>query len=122
LAVACGGKEEAKNPGGSSGSGTDTPSSSSGAAGSGGDKPSTDTPSSSGGTTTTTQLDASDLQGAKLGSSSRTEVTTKGDGGPKTPPGGKSDEPGRRREDIQVIIQTHRDEARACYDKGLKDH
>ena len=50
-----------------------------------------------------------------------TEVETKGDGGPKAGPG-HSQEPGRRREDIQTIVMARRDEARACYDKGLKDH
>src|SRR5262249_6844476 len=31
-------------------------------------------------------------------------------------------EPGRTQKDIQTIILSHRDEARACYDKALKDH
>lgn len=120
LAVACGGKEEPKTPGSSSGLSPDTTADSGAAApsSSGGG----DNASSGGGTTTTNQLDASDLQGAKLSSSSKKEIETKGDGGPKPGPGGRSDEPGRRREDIQTIIQTHRDEARACYDKALKDH
>ena len=76
----------------------------------------------SGGTTTTTALpDGGELQGAKLGSSSHTEIETKGDAGPKAGPG-HSQEPGRKREDIQTIVMSRRDEARACYDKGLKDH
>jgi hypothetical protein len=108
LSVACGGKDEAKSPGSSGGVGSAAPS----------DTPATpDT--SSGGTSTTTQLDASDLQGQKLQSGSKKEIETKGDGGPR--PSG-SDEPGRRRDDIKTIILTHRDEARACYDKALKDH
>src|SRR5262249_34320651 len=108
LSVACGGKDEAKSPGSSGGVASAAPF----------DTPATpDT--SSGGTSTTTQLDASDLQGQKLQSGSKKEIETKGDGGPR--PSG-SDEPGRRRDDIKTIILTHRDEARACYDKALKDH
>jgi hypothetical protein len=39
------------------------------------------------------------------------------DGGAK-----KQSEPGRSHEDIRVLIQAHRDEARACYDKALPAH
>ena len=113
LSVACGGKDEAKSPAGAA---SGAPSSDPPASGSSGD-----VAASSGGTTTT-QLDASDLQGAKLTSTSRTEVETKGDAGPRPGPGGRSDEPGRKVEDIRTIVLTHRDEARACYDKALKDH
>lgn len=88
-----------------------------GASSSGGDS----VAAANGGTTTTNLPDGGELQGAKLGSSSHTEVETKGDGGPKVGPG-HSQEPGRRREDIQTIVMARRDEARACYDKGLKDH
>lgn len=78
----------------------------------------------SGGTTTTTNLpDAGELQGAKLGSSTHKEIETKGDGGPKTPAGGGSaGEPGRTAKDIQTIVASRRDEARACYDKALAAH
>jgi hypothetical protein len=31
-------------------------------------------------------------------------------------------EPGRSPEDIRVLVNAHRDEARACYDKGLATH
>lgn len=76
----------------------------------------------SGGTTTTTSLpNGGELQGAKLGSSTHSEVTTQGDAGPKAGPG-HSQEPGRSAKDIQTIVLAHRDEARACYDKGIKDH
>ncbi len=93
--------------GGSSGDPTTGPGSSSGA---------------SGGTTTTALPgNNGELQGAKLGSSTHTEVETKGDAGPKAGPG-HSQEPGRRVDDIRTIIMARRDEARACYDKGLKDH
>lgn len=124
LTVACGGAKpagDAKSPGegtsptegaASSGGGNAT-GASSGAVSSGG---------ASGGTTTTTALpDGGELQGAKLGSSTHTEVETKGDAGPKAG-AGHSQEPGRKREDIQTIVMARRDEARACYDKGLKDH
>jgi hypothetical protein len=126
LSVACGGPEAPKTPGGepgaagaSSGGTGDTTSGGGGGAASGaasGDN------GGNGGTTTTTQFDASDLQGAKLSSSSRKEIETTGESGPKPGPGGRSDEPGRRREDIATIVKAHRDEARACYDKALKDH
>jgi outer membrane biosynthesis protein TonB len=77
--------------------------------------------SATGGTTTTTAIpEGGELQGAKLGSSSRQEIETKGESGPKG--GGPSTEPGRTRQDIQAIIGAHRDDARACYDKGLEKH
>lgn len=75
----------------------------------------------SGGSTTTALGNGGDLQGAKLGSSSRQEVETKGESGPKPTPGGSSEQ-GRTVKDIQAIIGARRDDARACYDKGLKDH
>ncbi len=119
LTVACGGgKTEAKAPG----EGTPTSSGSSGAATSGSSSGDVSSGGASGGTTTTTSLpDGGELQGAKLGSSTHTEVETKGDGGPKAGPG-HAQEPGRSRQDIQTIVMARRDEARACYDKGLKDH
>jgi TonB family protein len=122
--VACGGGKtgDAKTPGGdgtgtadgaSSGGSSAAGSSGAGAVSSGG---------ASGGTTTTSNLpDGGELQGAKLGSSMHTEVETKGDAGPKAGPG-HAQEPGRSRQDIQTIVMAHRDEARACYDQGLKDH
>lgn len=71
-------------------------------------------------TTTMNLGDGGDLLGTKLTTTTKTTIETKGDGGVKGP--GRSDEPGRKREDIQTIVQGHRDEARACYDNGLKDH
>jgi TonB family protein len=120
LSVACGGgKPDAKAPGSE---GTATTSGSSGAATSGSSSGDVSSGGASGGNTTTTSLpDGGELQGAKLGSSTHTEVETKGDGGPKAGPG-HTQEPGRSRQDIQTIIMARRDEARACYDKGLKDH
>lgn len=128
LAGACGGKPDgdvkapgdgtgASSSGGASSSAGGAGSSGGGASSSGGDG----VAAASGGTTTTNLPDGGELQGAKLGSSTHTEIETKGDGGPKAGPG-HSQEPGRRREDIQTIVMTRRDEARACYDKGLKDH
>ena len=117
VTVACGGgaPSDAKSPTAESAGATGTGSSSSGAA-------TTEGPAGAGmGTTTTALADGGDLQGAKLGSSSHTEIETRGDAGPKAGPG-HSQEPGRRREDIQTIVMARRDEARACYDKGLKDH
>jgi len=128
LAGACGGKPDGdvKAPGdgtgASSGASSGGASSASGGTGAGGASSSGgDVAAASGGTTTTNLPDGGELQGAKLGSSTHTEIETKGDAGPKAGPG-HSQEPGRRREDIQTIVMTRRDEARACYDKGLKDH
>jgi hypothetical protein len=76
-------------------------------------------------TTTMTLGDGGDLQGTKLTTSSTTTqsapigTTAAGDGGAAPP---HTQEPGRTVKDIQTIILTHRDEARACYDKSLKDH
>jgi len=123
VTAACGGGKpdgDVKAPGSSSGA---TEGASSGASGTGAaSSGAVSSGGASGGTTTTTALpDGGELQGAKLGTSSHTEVETKGDAGPKAGPG-HSQEPGRRREDIQTIVMSRRDEARACYDKGLKDH
>ena len=118
--VACGGGTgDAKTPAASRPDGTTTTEgASSGGAGAG----AVSSGGASGGTTTTSNLpNGGELQGAKLGSSTHSEVETKGDGGPKAGPG-HAQEPGRSRQDIQTIIQARRDEARACYDKGLKDH
>jgi TonB family protein len=119
--MACGGGTkpgDAKSPG--DGTGAASASGSSGAPAADGSSGSS-AAAASGGTTTTALPDAGELQGAKLGTSSHTEVETKGQSGPKTGPG-HSQEPGRRREDIQTIVMARRDDARACYDKGLKDH
>lgn len=60
-----------------------------------------------------------------------TSTTTEGlaaDAGPGTKleptggPGKPSHDPGRSVKDIQTKVATHRDEARACYDEGLKKH
>ena len=67
-------------------------------------------------TTTMTLGDAGDLQGAKLQSSSHDGI----DGGHARRGAGSRSAPVRARalvKDIQVIVQAHRDEARACYDQ-----
>jgi len=119
--LACGGGGDAKAPtSGSTAPGTDGAGAASGSDGPGG--PGGTGAGGAGTMTTTTALpDGGELQGAKLGSSTHIEVETKGDGGPKVGPGHQQ-EPGRKREDIQTIIMARRDEARACYDKSLKDH
>jgi len=120
LAVACGDK---------GGPGPATPEKENGAPTTAGSAPKTATPgatagsSGSGATTTTTQLgERGDLQGARLGEKVHTETETKGEGGPKSTGGQSAQEPGRTAKDIQAIVSARRDEARACYDKGLTTH
>jgi hypothetical protein len=128
LAVACGG-------GAKDGPGSKTPSASSSSgdpeskgASAGETSPGSASGSSSGGNgsssgSTTMQLgDGGDLQGAKLGGKVHTENESKGDGGPKSTHGQSSQEPGRTAKDIQTIVGSRRDEARACYDKALPAH
>lgn len=111
LALACGGGNDAKSPAGPTSSSAAPATSASASGKTEGGQP----------TTTTSQLaDAGDLQGAKLTTSSRTELENKDPGMAKPTPG--SSEPGRSAKDLQAIIGARRDEARACYDKGLKDH
>ncbi|MBS2016527.1 MAG: AgmX/PglI C-terminal domain-containing protein [Deltaproteobacteria bacterium] len=124
LALACGNTPAAADPksAGASG-GAPGAEGSSAAAATGGPGSSGGATGAGGATTTTTALPGNngDLQGAKLASATHTETETKGDGGPKAGPGHQQ-EPGRKREDIQTIVMSHRDEARACYDKGLQKH
>lgn len=111
LALACGGGAGANAPAGLSGPGA--PAASGATA--------TETRKADGQPTTTSTLaDAGDLQGAKLSTASRTELENKDPGPPK--PAAGSSEQGRSAKDLQAIIGARRDEARACYDKGLKDH
>jgi hypothetical protein len=67
--------------------------------------------------------DGGELQGTKL-TTSQGPVTL--DGGSSGPPPAHIDpserDPGRRIEDIQAIIQTHRPDAQACYESALKNH
>lgn len=78
-------------------------------------------PGGVGSTTTTTDLGkGGDLQGASIKTSSTQTVEGKTTAGKKPKKG--SSEPGRGVRDIQARIVARRDEARACYDKSLKDH
>lgn len=45
-----------------------------------------------------------------------------GVGDAAVPKGVHSHDPGRGPQDIRAIVVAHRDEARACYDRALKDH
>jgi hypothetical protein len=76
-------------------------------------------------TTTVTLADGGDLQGAKL-TETRTVAATSppsaSSASSPPPKGPHAHEPGRGPEDIRAIVMAHRDEARACYDSGLKDH
>jgi hypothetical protein len=71
-------------------------------------------------TTTLAVTDAGDTQGAKLAETHASAPTAASAAQPaKTP---HSHEVGRNPQDIRAIIQSRRDEARACYDSGLLDH
>ena len=105
--------------GSESSSGTNSTSGGSTAAG---DTPSSATTGTSSGTTTTQLGDGGDLQGARLGGQVHTENESKGPGGPKSTGGQSAQEPGRTAKDIQTIVGSRRDEARACYDKALASH
>ncbi|HEY2514467.1 MAG TPA: AgmX/PglI C-terminal domain-containing protein, partial [Polyangiaceae bacterium] len=72
-------------------------------------------------TTTLTLGDAGDLQGTKLQSASGgSSAFDAPDAGPER--GAHGGEPGRSVKDIQTIVQSHRDEARACYDRVQQAH
>ncbi len=72
-------------------------------------------------TTTVALPDGGDLQGAKL-TETKTVASTAGSAAPAPAKGPHGHEPGRGPDDIRAIIIARRDEARACYDTGLKDH
>jgi hypothetical protein len=69
-------------------------------------------------TTTLTLGNNGDLQGSKLTSQNSQSFDVAVDAGPKTHP----PEIGRGVKDIQAIVVSRRDEARACYDAALKAH
>jgi len=111
LLFACGGGDKpAEHPqGGTSG----------GAGGAGGSSEASD----AGPSTTTSSLlvgDAGELQGSKLTSSGTITIDAGGTGSGKLDPHER--DPGRSQQDLITIIQSHRDEARACYDTALKSH
>jgi hypothetical protein len=73
--------------------------------------------------TTTSALvlgDAGELQGVKLAEVHPASSAPLAASAP--PKGGHSHDPGRGPTDIRAIIVSHRDAARACYDKGLANH
>jgi hypothetical protein len=77
-------------------------------------------PQDAGPTTTTTLTlgNNGDLQGSKLTSQNSQAFDVTVDGGPKP----HQADVGRGTKDIQAIIVSHRDEARACYDAAIKTH
>jgi hypothetical protein len=79
------------------------------------------TPGDPDGATTTTALgDGGELVGERLAEAhSGSSTGASPERGPTTP---HRHEPGRGAEDIRAIVVAHRDEARACYDRGLRDH
>jgi hypothetical protein len=120
LMFACGGSppEGAKSPAGSPSA---APNAAAAPTGSNAPGSSTAPTAAPGPTTTTLALpDGGELQGAKLASSSSTTIALKGNGA--ATPGPHEQEPGRAVKDIQVIVQSRRDEARACYDAALANH
>jgi hypothetical protein len=69
-------------------------------------------------TTTLTLGDAGDLQGSKLTTNNSQSFDVTVDGGPKS----HQPDVGRSNKDIQAIVVSRRDEARACYDAAIKAH
>jgi len=79
------------------------------------------TPANTPTTTTLTLADGGDVQGTKLQSSqTRAASADAVNAGPAR--GAHASEPGRSVKDIQVIVQSHRDDARACYDQAQTAH
>jgi hypothetical protein len=113
LAVACGGSS-AQAPASASAAAAAAPSD--------GGTPASPAPAPSTATTTALTLgDAGDLQGTKLQSASQGASTADmPEAGPGK--GAHQSEPGRGVKDIQVIVQAHREEARACYDQVQQAH
>ena len=117
--TACGGGATQSSGAASPGSGA---ASSTAAAADGGTSSATPASAPSSATTTTLTLgDAGDLQGTKLQSASGgSSAFDAPDAGPER--GAHGGEPGRSVKDIQTIVQSHRDEARACYDRVQQAH
>ena len=74
-------------------------------------------PGSQAPTTTTAVGDAG--QPVKLQEAPPSDASASATAAPK---GAHSHDPGRGPQDIRAIVVAHRDEARACYDRALKDH
>jgi hypothetical protein len=116
-AIACGGGEAAGGgPKAAETSGAQAPPSDVSSSGSG------SSPSDKGQPTTTSLslADGGDLQGAKLTESHTTAATSSSAAAPAK--GAHGHDPGRGPADIRAIVVAHRDEARACYEKGLATH
>jgi hypothetical protein len=113
LPLACGGggagSDGAKAPGGPAGS--------QGASGDPGAAPPNEAA-----TTTVALADGGDLQGAKLTETKTVAAAPAASSSGTAPKGPRAHEAGRGPEDIRAIIMARRDEARACYDAGIKDH
>jgi hypothetical protein len=111
LPLACGGGSagDAKSPPGGAGSAMPADPSAAGLADAG---PTT--------TTTTTLGSGGDLQGTKL-QQTTTVASTSGSAAPASS-GPHSHDPGRGVADLKAIVAAHRQEARACYDAGVKNH
>ena len=107
--LACGG-------GGATADGAKTPGGPEATSADGGPAPVSEAP-----TTTVALADGGDLQGAKL-TETRTVAAPASSANAAPPKGPHAHEAGRGPEDIRAIVIAHRDEARACYDAGLKDH
>jgi hypothetical protein len=71
-------------------------------------------------TTTLLLSDAGELKGVKLAEVHSEATVSPPDAG--TSSGAHSHDPGRTPADIKAIVVSHRDAARACYDKGLASH
>jgi len=107
--LACGG-------GGAAADGAKAPGSPEGMTADGGPAPVSEAP-----TTTVALADGGDLQGAKL-TETKTMAAPASSANLPPPKGPHGHEVGRGPEDIRAIVMARRDEARACYDAGLKDH
>jgi hypothetical protein len=121
LLVACGGGSQAAAPAAASPASVTSSADPAGASAATSPPASSSPPVSSPPTTTTMTLaDGGDVQGTKLKSSSSSAATAAVEGGPARGP--HPSEPGRSVKDIQVIVQSHRDDARACYDAAQVQH
>jgi hypothetical protein len=111
LLIACGGGSQAAAPPAAGPTGAAPADTSAAAASAASAAPSSSPPS----TTSLTLADGGDVQGTKLQQNTTNAATgAPVNNGPARGP--HQSEPGRSVKDIQVILQSHRDDARACYD------
>jgi hypothetical protein len=119
LLVACGGGTQAAAPPAATPAGAAAATDPAAAAGAA--APSAAPSSSPPSTTSLTLADGGDVQGTKLQQSTTNAASGAAvNNGPARGP--HPSEPGRSVKDIQVIIQSHRDDARACYDAAQTQH